>query len=129
VVHIDEATLARMGGLLDDMRASAASGDAHAQALHNSQFHNCVIGASRNHTLQRLWSMLEPFATTYLTATVPGADLHWLAERHVAILEALESRDPERAAEAMRTHAREAEAEVLRGAETSMTTGEGQAAE
>ncbi len=117
VANIDEATLARMRELLDAMRASAAQGDAHTQALQNSQFHNCVITASRNGTLQRLWSMLEPFATTYLTATVPGADLHWLAERHVAILQALVARDPERAAQAMRTHAREAEAQVLRAAE------------
>jgi DNA-binding GntR family transcriptional regulator len=110
---IDEELLAPMRRLLDEMRASAARGDAHAQAVQNSQFHTCVINASGNRTLQRLWSMLEPFARTYLTATVPGADLHWLAERHVAILSALESRDPERAAAAMRAHAREAEHQVL----------------
>ena len=112
VQRVDAALLERMGGLLDEMRASAARGDAHAQALQNSQFHNCVISASGNRTLQRLWAMLEPFARTYLTASVPGADLHWLAERHRAILEAFAARDPERAAAAMRTHAREAE-EVL----------------
>ena len=113
VAAIDQPALARMHELLDEMRASADRGDAHAQAMQNSQFHTCVIAASGNGTLQRLWSMLEPFARTYLTATVPGADLHWLAERHVAILEAFEARDPERAASAMRTHAREAEAQVL----------------
>lgn len=111
--RIDDAMLARMRGLLDQMRSSAALGDAHAQALHNSEFHTCVISASGNVTLQRLWSMLEPFARTYLTAMVPGADLHWLANRHVAILEALESRDPEAAAAAMRVHAREAESQVV----------------
>lgn len=113
VTAIDEAALARMRGLLDDMRASAERGDPHAQAIQNSQFHSCVVAASGNRTLQRLWSMLEPFARTYLTATAPGADLHWLAERHVAILDALETRDPGRAAMAMRTHAREAESQVL----------------
>ena len=113
VHRIDDAGLARMRELLDEMRASAARGDAHAQALHNSAFHDCIITASGNRTLQRLWSMLEPFATTYLTATQPGADLHWLAERHVAILDAFAARDPERAAEAMRLHAREAERQVL----------------
>ena len=56
---------------------------------------------------------VEPFARTYLTATAPGADLHWLAERHVAILDAFTDRDPERAAEVMRAHAREAERQVL----------------
>ena len=110
---IDDAMLGRMRTLLEQMRASAARGDAHAQALHNAEFHTCVVTASGNRTLQRLWSMLQPFARTYLTAAVPGADLHWLAERHVAIVAALESRDPEAAAAAMRAHAREAETQVL----------------
>lgn len=123
VRRIDGAGIDRMRGLLDEMRASAARGDAHAQALQNSQFHDCVITASDNRTLQRLWSMLEPFARTYLTATVPGADLHWLAERHVAILDAFEARDPDRAASAMRTHAREAERQILATDTTASTTG------
>ena len=109
---IDDRTLARMGGLLDGMREAAGRGDAHAQALLNSDFHTCVIEASGNHTIQRLWTILEPFARTYLTATAPGADLNWLAERHVAILDALLAHDPERAAAVMRTHAREAEEQV-----------------
>jgi len=111
--RIDEATLATMHALLDGMRASATRGDAHAQALQNSEFHDCVIEASGNSTIQRLWKVLEPFARTYLTATMPGADLHWLADRHLAILGALEARDPDRAADAMRVHAREAEEQVL----------------
>ncbi len=111
--RIDGTTLHRMRELLDAMRASAARGDAHSQAQQNSEFHTCVITASGNRTLQRLWSMLEPFARSYLTATVPGADLHWLAERHAAIIEALEAGDPGGAADAMRAHAREAESQVL----------------
>lgn len=111
--RIDSEMLTRMRRLLDEMRASAARGDAHGQALQNSEFHTCVIEASGNRTLQRLWAMLEPFARSYVTATVPGADLRWLAERHVAIIAALESGDREAAAEAMRVHAREAQAQVL----------------
>lgn len=111
---IDDAVLERMRGLVDDMKASAARGDAHTQALKNSEFHTCVIEASGNRTVQRLWMILEPFARTYLTATVPGADLRWLAERHGAIIDALAAHDPERAAQAMRVHAREAEAQVLK---------------
>ena len=112
--RIDEATLSRMRELLNEMRASAVRGDVHSQSLQNARFHNCVIDASRNRMLQRLWSMVEPFATTYLTASVPGADMHWMAERHVAILEALEAGDGERAADAMRVHAREAAEQVLK---------------
>ena len=113
--QIDEATLARMRQLLDAMRASARRGDAHTQAVQNSEFHTCVIEASGNRTIQRLWTMLEPFARTYLTATVPGADLHWLAERHVSIVDALSAHDPDRAAAAMREHAHQAERQVLEG--------------
>ncbi|MEO6578017.1 MAG: GntR family transcriptional regulator [Candidatus Limnocylindria bacterium] len=111
--RIDQATLSRMGELLVAMRASADRDDPHSQAQENSEFHTCVITASGNRTLQRLWSMLEPFARSYLTATMPGANLHWLAERHVAIVDALTAGDPELAADAMRTHAREAETQVL----------------
>ena len=111
---IDAATLRRMRQLLDDMRASAKRGDAHAQAIHNSEFHTCVIEASGNRTIQRLWTVLEPFARTYMTASMPGADLNWLADRHVTIIDALAARDPEKAAAAMRQHAHEAESQVMR---------------
>jgi DNA-binding GntR family transcriptional regulator len=114
VHRVTPADLDRLEEILHEMRASAARGDAHAQALQNLAFHSNVIAASGNRTIQRLWTMLEPFARSYLTATVPGADLRWLAERHAAVLEALRSGDPERAAQAMRVHAREAESQVLR---------------
>jgi DNA-binding GntR family transcriptional regulator len=114
VRRIGEADLGRLNAILDEMRVRASAGDAHGQAVQNRAFHAAIIAASGNRTLQRLWAMLEPFARSYLTATVPGADLVWLADRHAAIIEALRSGDPERAAEAMRVHAREAESQVLR---------------
>lgn len=110
---VDQATLDQLDRLMGRMHECADRGDAHGQALANSEFHTLVIAASGNSTLARLWNFLEPFARTYLTATAPGADLHWLAERHLTILEALAARDPERAATAMRTHAREAEEQLL----------------
>ncbi len=109
---VDADTLSTMRALIERMRACADEGDAHGQALANSEFHTLVITTSGNLTVQRLWEILEPFARTYLTATAPGADLHWLAERHVAIVDALESGDEERAAQAMRVHAREAELQI-----------------
>ncbi len=70
--RIDREMLTRMRSLLDEMRDSAARGDAHGQALQNSDFHTCFIEASGNRTLQRLWAILEPFARSYITATGPG---------------------------------------------------------
>jgi DNA-binding GntR family transcriptional regulator len=109
---IDAETLDAMRELIAQMHKAADEGDAHSQALANSEFHTLVIAASGNQTVQRLWEILEPFARTYLTATAPGADLHWLAERHVAIVDALASGDGEQAAEQMRVHTHEAEAQI-----------------
>jgi DNA-binding GntR family transcriptional regulator len=108
--RMTEECLNELRELMGQMGRWADSGDAHEHALSNTQFHATVVRASGNQTLERTWSMLEPFARTYVTATVPGIDLHWLGQRHVPIFEALEARDPERAAATMRQHAKEAEA-------------------
>lgn len=110
--RMTEDCLNELRELMEEMGRWADSGNAHEHALSNTEFHATVVRASGNRTLERTWSMLEPFARTYVTATVPGIDLHWLGQRHVPIFEALEARDPERAAEAMRAHAKEAEALV-----------------
>ncbi len=99
--------------LIDQMHDLAEAGDAHGHALNNTAFHGTVVRASGNKTLIRTWSMLEPYARTYVTAMVPGTDLVWLGDRHLAILDALRAGDPDQAAETMRTHAREAEDLVM----------------
>jgi DNA-binding GntR family transcriptional regulator len=99
--------------LIEEMREMAEKGDTHAHALRNTAFHSTVVKASGNRTLMRIWSMLEPYARTYVTAKVPGIDLFWLGDRHLVIVEALVAGDPDRAAETMRAHAREAEQLVL----------------
>lgn len=111
--RIDDECLAELRALIDEMHSFAEIGDAHSHAINNTEFHAVVMRASGNRTLERTWSMLEPYARTYVTAMAPGADLVWLGDRHVKIVEALEARDPDQAAEAMRVHAREAEGLVL----------------
>jgi DNA-binding GntR family transcriptional regulator len=98
------------------MEEAADRGDAHDQALNNTRFHARIIDAAHNRTLKRQWSMLEPFSRTYVTASVPGMDLHWLTRRHDEMLDAIREKDPDRAAETMRRHAAEA-ADLLDGLE------------
>lgn len=107
--RITEDELAELRTLIDAMRECAERGDAHEHARRNTEFHAAIMRASGNRTLERLWLMLEPFARTYVTASSPGTDLRWLADRHEAVLEVLESGDGEEAAEVMRRHAQEAE--------------------
>ncbi|MDJ0923191.1 MAG: GntR family transcriptional regulator [Acidimicrobiia bacterium] len=111
--RMTQACLDELQDLIDEMHRLAEAGDAHGHALNNTAFHGTVVRASGNKTLLRMWSMLEPYARTYVTAMLPGTDLVWLGDRHSAIVEALTAGDPEQAAETMRVHAREAEELVL----------------
>ncbi len=91
--------------LMEGMMEAAERGDAHDQAFKNAKFHERIVEAARNSMLMRFWSMLEPFARTYVTASAQGIDLHWLGARHEALLEAIRDQDPERAATTSRDHA------------------------
>lgn len=107
--------ISTLEGLLDEMIALAESGDAHEQAMKNAEFHATIVDAAANKTLKRTWELLEPFSQTYLTASIPGIDLMWLAMRHTDLLDALRDGDPTRAAAAARKHLHEA-AEMRLGA-------------
>jgi DNA-binding GntR family transcriptional regulator len=109
-----EQCISDLEDLYAAMKEAANRGDAHDVAMYNARFHARVIAASQNPTLQRQWSMLEPFARTFVTTSVPGVDLHWLSRRHEGILTAIREQDPERAADMSRTHAAEA-ADLLEG--------------
>ena len=111
--RIDEDELAELADLLETMRAAADRGDAHDQSQANASFHAAIVRAARNATLERQWSLLEPFSRTYISVSQPGLDLRALSERHVPILEALRARDADAAADAMHRHLIEA-ADLLR---------------
>jgi DNA-binding GntR family transcriptional regulator len=111
--RITENELLRLAELLDTMRAAARRGDAHDQSQANAAFHATIVRAARNATLERQWSLLEPFSRTYLTVSQPGLDLLALSERHVPILDALRARDGDAAADAMHRHLMDA-ADLLR---------------
>lgn len=106
--RITDAEIARLRSLVAEMHQMGGAGDAHGQAMMNTEFHRIVVEAAGSDGLMRAWSVLEPFARTYVTAMVPGTDLVWLGDRHSTIVEALEAGDTELAASVMREHAREA---------------------
>ena len=106
--HRTEACIVDLEELFAAMNEAADRGDAHDVAMYNARFHARIVAASENRTLQRQWSMLEPFARTFISTSVPGVDLHWLSRRHEGILTAIREQDPIRAAEMSRTHAAEA---------------------
>lgn len=93
--------------LMAGMTEAAERGDPHDHAVKNTQFHARIVDAAHNRSLKKLWSMLEPFGRTYITASADGIDLHWLSERHQGILDAIREGDATMAAERAKAHAEE----------------------
>jgi len=106
--RITDDEIARLETLVEEMHALGEDGDAHGQALKNTEFHQRVVIAAGSEALLRVWRLLEPFARTYVTAMIPGTDLVWLGDRHGSIVAALRAGDADLAATNMREHAREA---------------------
>ena len=106
--RISDEELDELDALFAEMCDGAERENDHDQARANMAFHGCIVQAARNRTLQRQWTLLEPFARTYLTIAKSHVDRRALAERHRPILEALRARDPKAAARAMRAHLLEA---------------------
>jgi DNA-binding GntR family transcriptional regulator len=106
--RVTEAQIQKLRSLVEQMHDKGEAGDAHGQAMMNTEFHRTVVDAAGSEGLMRAWAVLEPFARTYLTAMVPGTDLVWLGDRHSAIVDALAVGDADLAASVMRQHAGEA---------------------
>ena len=87
-----------------EMRAAAVTGDRHAVAMADANFHAHIVSMAGNATLERVWRSLEPFSRTYITLLVPGADAQWTADLHAPIFDALRARDPELVVQALRGH-------------------------
>lgn len=108
------AAVRRTDGCVTDLKdlyaamvAAANNGDPHEQAIKNTQFHARIIDAAENETLKRHWSMLEPFGRTYITASAEGINLHYLADRHKGLLDAIRDQNPELAENRAIVHAQE----------------------
>jgi DNA-binding GntR family transcriptional regulator len=108
--NVTDADLERLAGFVEQMHQGARERDPYAEAVADAAFHAEIVELAGNAVLQRVWHTLEPFPRTYITIAIHGDDRHEIADRHWPILEAFRSRDPERAADAIRRHFEEAAA-------------------
>ena len=115
VPQLTDADLASILAQGDELRRAADTGDPHALALADARFHGLLIERSGNATLVRLWKALEPFSRTYITAAIPGVDVHWTAALHWPILDALRSRDTGQVVHALRQHFEKAGSKINAG--------------
>jgi DNA-binding GntR family transcriptional regulator len=93
-----------LAGHLGEMLRAADAGDPVAEAAADAAFHAHLVGRCGNTTLERLWSMLEPYSRTYITIAVPGGDRRQMAALHAPVLDALRSGDTHEAESAIRDH-------------------------
>ncbi|MGE0407068.1 MAG: GntR family transcriptional regulator [Candidatus Korobacteraceae bacterium] len=105
--RLDEAGLKHLGKLIDQMREAAANNDRQAQIDADIAFHLYIVEASGNRLLKQFWEAMRLPMTTFVTVTFSHWPLAVLAERHVAVLDALRSHDPATAEAAMRAHLEE----------------------
>jgi DNA-binding GntR family transcriptional regulator len=115
VPRMSDTDLADLETLGEEMQKAAAVGDRHEVAVADASFHARLLALAGNATLERVWRSLEPFSRTYITLVAPGADAHWTADLHPAILRALRTRDPEQVVAALRRHFDEAGAHLAGG--------------
>lgn len=104
VERITDSDLQELRDLVDDMVAVSEAGDARGMVERNYAFHARIINACGNAMLIRIWSMFQFSYWTTLSTTSLIQELVYLAKRHYMVVDALVSRDPERAAAAMHDH-------------------------
>ena len=105
--RIDAATLAHLEELIGVMRQAAERNDHRGEADADHAFHHAIVKASGNHMLEHVWQTMRLSITTCVTHSVTHRSLHEIANRHDVVLEALRSRDPDRAEAAIRRHIEE----------------------
>lgn len=86
------------------MRQAAIDGDAHAHMSHDVAFHELIIRQAGNSILHEVWTSLRIEARTLVSQLRGSEDLTAIAETHVAVLEAVESGDADRAGVELRRH-------------------------
>ena len=89
---------------LEKMIRAAQEQDEGSMVRLDNQFHESILRISDNALLHQLWETLRFGYWTIVTARSSSYDLEELARRHEALLDALASRDPQRAALAMQHH-------------------------
>ncbi len=89
---------------LDDMIRAAREQDMERMIRLDNRFHRTILRIADNSVLYQLWQTLQFGYWTIVTTRRSSLDLEQLARRHEILLQEIASRDPVRAAEAMKRH-------------------------
>ncbi|HEX5414524.1 MAG TPA: GntR family transcriptional regulator [Chloroflexota bacterium] len=113
VERVTEEDLATLAVLIDRMRHRAAEDDLRGLLSVDVAFHSQICHASGSKRVYRLWDSLNPHSWTLFSGLKATYSLRQIADRHVAILDALRQRDADRVETVIRQHILDIGADVL----------------
>lgn len=102
--RLTEADVQTLREVLDEMIEAAQKNDAQRMVRLDNDFHETILQISGNRLLYQLWKTLQFGFWTIVTTRISNYDLEYLARRHEELIEALMTREPDRAAQAMQRH-------------------------
>jgi len=91
-------------GMIEEMVRAGREGDAVRMIRLDNRFHETILQIADNGLLYQLWQTLQFGYWTAITTRRSSLDLERLAQRHYVVLAEIATRDPARAAEAMKHH-------------------------
>jgi DNA-binding GntR family transcriptional regulator len=102
--RLSQADVGTLRGILDDMVDAGRRQDLDKMTRLDNDFHETILKIGGNKLLYQLWRTLQFGYWTIVTAKMSSFDLEYLALRHEELLNALVTRDPQKAMHAMRRH-------------------------
>lgn len=111
--------LQRLRELLESMDAAHDAGDVRAYHERNLEFHDALVDYAGNQRLAQTYRRLTKELMLFrLRGLEAGGGIDISNREHRAIVDAIASRDPDRAGSALRAHARESRARMHRAAQS-----------
>ncbi|WP_139980293.1 GntR family transcriptional regulator [Nocardioides litoris] len=101
---MDQPTLDTLRDAYREMQEHYGAGDHGAMTQADARFHRVIANTSGNQAIEHVFDQLEPFARTFITLTLPTADVGSIISEHGRILDALEQGDALLAAHHARDH-------------------------
>ena len=102
--RVTDADVSRLQGILDEMMQAADNKDTDKIIRLDNKFHEVILQISGNKLLYQVWKTLEFGVWTMVIYRMGQYAPNFLALRHKEVLEALKTRDPDTASQAMQHH-------------------------
>lgn len=105
----DDEEIEKLRGIIEQLKVLKDLNDENASVVVDKEFHYCIAKASKNQLLVNVLNVISDLMDKFIKEArgmilIDERNKEVLIHQHEAIFKGLESRDPEAAADAMRTH-------------------------